>query len=87
METAFAEALDAERRLDDYSRAASYAKQWLIKVQQGIDVGVLDDEEIVDPAKEWALKRFSQMSATFDYNIAVAKLAQATGWDAVTRGE
>ena len=87
VETAFAEAEHAERRLDAYARAAGYAKQWLIKVQQGIDVGVLDDEEIVDPAKEWALKRFSQMSATFDYNIAVAKLAQATGWDAVTRGE
>ncbi|HEY6723658.1 MAG TPA: TolC family protein, partial [Polyangiaceae bacterium] len=66
---------------------AGYAKQWLIKVQQGIDVGVMDNEDIVDPAKEWALRRFSQMSATFDYNIAVAKLALATGWDAVTSGE
>lgn len=84
VESAFAEAEDAERRLDAYSRAAGYAKQWLIKVQQGIDVGVMDDEDIVDPAKEWALRRFSQMSATFDYNIAVAKLALATGWDAVT---
>lgn len=84
VENAFAEAEDAERRLDAYSRAAGYAKQWLIKVQQGIDVGVMDNEDIVDPAKEWALRRFSQMSATFDYNIAVAKLALATGWDAVT---
>jgi outer membrane protein TolC len=84
VENAFAEAEDAERRLDAYSRAASYAKQWLIKVQQGIDVGVMDDEDIVDPAKEWALKRFSQMSATFDYNMAVAKLSLATGWEAVT---
>lgn len=87
VETAFAEAQHAERRLDAYSRAVGYAKQWLIKVQQGIDVGVMDDEDIVDPAKEWALKRFSQMSATFDYNIAVAKLGLATGWDAVTKGE
>jgi outer membrane protein TolC len=87
VETAFAEAEDAERRLDAYSRAAGYAKQWLIKVQQGIDVGVMDNEDIVDPAKEWALRRFSQMSATFDYNIAVAKLALATGWDAVTNDE
>jgi outer membrane protein TolC len=87
VETAFAEAWDAETRLEAYSRAADYAKQWLIKVQQGIDVGVMEDEDIVDPAKEWALRRFSQMSAIFDYNIAIAKLAQATGWDAVTRGE
>ena len=87
VETAFAEAEDAERRLDAYSRPAGYAKQWLIKVQQGIDVGTMDDEDIVDPAKEWALRRFSQMSATFDYNIAVAKLGLATGWDSVTNDE
>ena len=37
VEQAFQEAKDAERRLDAYTRAASYARQWLIKVQQGID--------------------------------------------------
>lgn len=83
VEQAFAEAEDAARRLDAYSRATTYARQWLIKVQQGIDVGTFDDEDIVDPAKEYALKRFSQMSATFDYNVAIAKLALATGWDAM----
>lgn len=83
VESAFAEASDAATRLDAYSRALGYAKQWMIKVQQGIDVGTVDDDEIVSPAKEYALKRFSQMSAIFDYNVAMAKLAQATGWDAV----
>jgi outer membrane protein TolC len=87
VEQAYAEARDAERRLDAYTRATNYAKQWLIKVQQGIDVGTFDDEEIVDPAREFALKRFSQMAATFDYNVAVAKLAQASGWDAAQPDE
>ena len=44
-------------------------------------------EDIVDPAREYALKRFSQLSAIFDYNVAVAKLALATGWDAVNGEE
>jgi outer membrane protein TolC len=35
VEQAFAEAADAARRLDAYTRATSYARQWLIKVQQG----------------------------------------------------
>lgn len=83
VETAYREAEDAQRRLDAYTEATSYAKKWLILVQQGIDVGTNDEEDIVDPAKEWALKRFAQMSATFDYNVAVGKLAQATGWEAV----
>jgi outer membrane protein TolC len=84
VERAFAEVQDASRRLDAYTRALRYARQWLLKVQQGIDVGTYEDEEIVDPAKEYALKRFSQMTATFDYNVAVARLALATGWDAIT---
>jgi outer membrane protein TolC len=87
VETAYAEAEDAGRRLEAYSSAARYARQWLVKVQQGIDVGTYDDEDIVDPAKEYALKRFSQMSATLDYNMAMAKLALATGWDAISPGE
>ena len=87
VETAFREAEDAARRLDAYTRAASYAKQWLVQVQEGIDVGTYDDQDVVDPAKEYATKRFLQMNATFDYNVALAKLAQATGWDIVTGDE
>jgi len=87
VETAFADAEDAGKRLEAYSDAVRYARQWLVKIQQGIDVGTYDDEDIVDPAKEYALRRFSQMSATLDYNVAMAKLALATGWDAVAPEE
>lgn len=81
VEKAFAEAEAANKRLDAWSRATQFARQWLIKVQQGIDIGTFDEEDIVEPSKEYALRKFSQMSATYDYNIAVAQLAQATGWD------
>ncbi len=87
VETAFAEAQDASRRLDAFTEAVRYARQWLVKVQEGIDVGTFDDDEIVDPAKEYALRRFAQMSAILDYNVAMAKLALATGWDAVAPEE
>jgi len=87
VETAFADATDASQRLQAYTDATRYAKQWLVKVQQGIDVGTFSDEDIVDPSKEYALKRFAQMSATMDFNVAMAKLALATGWDAVFPGE
>lgn len=83
VEQAFREAEDAARRLDAYTRATSYAKQWLVQVQEGIDVGTFEDQDIVDPAREYATKRFLQMNATFDYNMALAKLALATGWDVV----
>jgi outer membrane protein TolC len=87
VETAFGETREAEVRLEAYLEAFRFAKQWLIKIQQGIDVGTYEDEDIVDPAKEYALKKFAVMSATFDYNLAVSKLASATGWAAVVASE
>lgn len=83
VEQAFHDARDAQVRLEAFSRATGYARQWLIQVQQGIDVGTFDDEDVVDPAREYALKKFSQMSAILDYNMALARLAQSTGWDAI----
>ncbi len=81
VEKAFAEAKDAKRRLDAWGEAAQYAKQWLIKVQQGLDLGLSEDEDLVEPSKELALKRFAEMSAVFDYNVAMAQLAATTGWE------
>jgi outer membrane protein TolC len=81
VEEAYAEVKNMRDKLDATSRAARYAQQWLIRVQQGIEVGTLDEEDLVLPAKEYALQKFAQMSATFDFNVAYAKLAQSTGWD------
>ena len=87
VEQAFREAEDASRRLDAYMRATSYAKRWLVQVQEGIDVGTFEDQDIVGPAKEYAAKRILQMNAIFDYDVALAKLALATGWDVVAGDE
>lgn len=83
VQKAHAEAVDAEKRLTAFSEAATYARRWLIIIQQGLDIGAYDDEDLVSPAREYALKRFSEMSATYDYNVALARLALATGWSAV----
>ena len=85
VEDAYHEAEATAERLDAFDRATGFAKQWLIKVQQGIEVGTFDKEDLVDPAKEYALKQFAQMSAVYDYNIALAKLAKATGYEALLR--
>jgi outer membrane protein TolC len=87
VEQAFRDAEDAEHRLEAQTRATGYAKKWLLQVQQGIDVGTSEDADIVDPSKEYALRRFAQMSATFDYNLAIARLAQVTGWESIASTE
>jgi outer membrane protein TolC len=76
---AYAEVEDAQRRLTAMSEAARLAKQWMVKVQQGIEVGTMEDEDIVMPAREYATKRFGEMMAIYEYNVALAKLAQVTG--------
>ncbi|MGE5784287.1 MAG: TolC family protein [Myxococcales bacterium] len=83
---AYAEVEDTRRRLDALSEAARLAKQWMLKVQQGIEVGTMEDEDIVMPAREYATKRFGEMMATYEYNVALAKLAQATADEKVLAG-
>lgn len=80
---AHAEVVDWKSRRDAYAKAMSRAKKWLITVQQGIDVGTIDDKELLEPAKQYAVNRFNTMNATMELNLALAKLAKATGWDAI----
>ncbi|HEX2732674.1 MAG TPA: TolC family protein [Polyangiaceae bacterium] len=86
VEKAYLEAVDAERRLQAYGESAEWARRWMITVQQGIDVGTYKDEDIVQPAKEYALRRFTEMNAAYEYNVALGRLALATGWDAALTG-
>ncbi len=80
---AYAEAVDWKRRADAYAKSMQYAKKWLIRVQQGIDVGTIEDKELLEPAKTYALGRFNAMNATMELDVAMAKLARVTGWDAI----
>jgi hypothetical protein len=52
-------------------------------VQQGIDVGTMADKDLIDPAKAYATNRFNQLNATMDLDMAMSRLAKATGWDAI----
>lgn len=83
VETAYAEVQDAQRREKAYGDAERYAKQWMIQVQQGIDIGTQDEKDLVDPARQYALQRLSHLNAMNDLNVALSKLALVTGWDAI----
>lgn len=80
---AHAEVVDWEKRLAAYQASVKSAKKWLIYVQQGIDVGTVEDKELLEPAKAWALGRFNVMNATMELDLALAKLGRACGWDAI----
>jgi outer membrane protein TolC len=83
VETAYAEVVDWQKRVDAYAKAASSAKKWMIAVQQGIDIGTREDKEVMDPAKSYSSNRFAWMNATMELDMALCRLAKATGWDAI----
>lgn len=86
VENAYAEVISFKKRLDAYERAQKLARKWLLTVQQAIDVGGMEGKELIEPAKAYAEHRANVLRATMEYNIAMAKLAQATGWDAIAQG-
>lgn len=83
VETAYAEVVDWQKRVDTYAKAASYAKKWMVSIQQGIDVGTKEEKDVLDPAKSYATNRFAWMNATMELDMAMSRLAKATGWDAI----
>jgi outer membrane protein TolC len=83
VEEAHAECVDWQRRVEAYAKATKNAKKWLITVQQGIDVGTVEEKDLLEPAKAYALNKFQQMNATMELDLAMSRLAKATGWDAI----
>jgi outer membrane protein TolC len=83
VETAYAEVVDWQKRVDAYAKAAGFAKKWMVTVQQGIDVGTKEEKDVLDPAKSYATNRFAWMNATMELDMAMSRLAKATGWDAI----
>jgi len=83
VEIAYAEVLDWQKRVDIYTRAVAAAKRWLVLVQQGIDLGAREDKELLEPAKEFALRKYGQLNAMMELDMAMSRLAKATGWDAI----
>ena len=81
VEEAFREAEAAKRRLDAWTRASELAERWLSQVEQRIEAGAFDEKEVLEPTREVARKRFGRLGAILEYNLALAKLAQATGWE------
>ncbi|APR81690.1 outer membrane efflux protein, putative [Minicystis rosea] len=83
VEVAYAEVIDWQKRVDVYAKAVKTAKKWLVTVQQGIEVGAVAEKELLEPAKAYATNKFSQMNAVMELDMAMSRLAKATGWDAI----
>ncbi|MCU0658661.1 MAG: TolC family protein [Polyangiaceae bacterium] len=86
VEKAHAEATEQKKKTDAFQRASKLARQWMIRIAQGIDVGTSEERDLVDPARQYALQRYNYLAALMDYNLAISNLALATGHDAIAEG-
>ena len=41
------------------------------------------ERDLIDPARKYAEHRYNRLNATMEYNLALSKLAKATGWDSI----
>ncbi len=83
VEVAYAEVVDWKKRVEAYNRAVKTAKRWMVMVQEGIDIGTLAQKDLLEPAKAYATNKFSQLNAVMELDMAMSRLAKATGWDAI----
>jgi outer membrane protein TolC len=83
VETTYQEVADWRRRVDTYRTAVKRAKRWLILVQENIDVGTMEEKDLLEPARQYALQRFSMLNAIMELDMAMSRLAKSTGWDAI----
>jgi outer membrane protein TolC len=81
VEHAHAVAVDAKTRLEAFERSERRAKQWVSKVQSGIDLGTEDEKAVVEPLRAYATARINRLQATYDYVVAMSQLVLVTGWE------
>jgi outer membrane protein TolC len=83
VEIAYAEVIDWKKRVEVYSKAVKTAKRWLVMVQEGIDVGTTEEKDLLEPSRAYATNKFNQLNAVMELDMAMSRLAKATGWDAI----
>ena len=81
VEHAHAVATDANGRLEAYERSERRAKQWVSKIQSGIDLGTEDEKALMEPLRAYVTARINRLQATYDYLSAMSQLVFVTGWE------
>lgn len=82
VENAYAGAVEAKTREENWDRAEHRAKRWMSSVQDGIDLGTKDERYLIEPLRAYVYARANHVQALMDFNVALSELARVTGWDA-----
>jgi outer membrane protein TolC len=83
VETAYAQAHDANIREQSYGEAETFAKRWVATISSAIAVGTREERELVDPLRSYLNDRFAHLQAIMDLDVAVSQLTIATGDESI----
>ena len=82
VENAYGSAAEAENRERAWDAAEHKAKQWIVAIQNQIDVGEKQEKDLVEPLRAYVDARVNHVSALMDLNVSLSDLARTSGWDA-----
>jgi outer membrane protein, multidrug efflux system len=86
VEKAYADAVEAKGREEAWDRAEHLAKQWIVTVQDHIDLGTMDERSLLEPLKAYGNARVAHLYALMDLNVTMSNLALVSGWDSSAPG-
>ena len=81
VENAYGTAVEAENRERSWDAAEHKAKQWIVTVQDQIDLGTKSEKDMMFPLRNYIDARVNHEQALMDLNVALSDLARASGWD------
>lgn len=82
VEKAYADALEAKTREETLAEEEHGTKHWMAIVKDQIDLGTADEGALLEPLRAYGAARVRHLYALMDYNVTMAGLAAASGWDA-----
>jgi multidrug efflux system outer membrane protein len=82
VENAYGTAAEAENRERAWDAAEHKAKQWIVAIQNQIDLGTKQEKDLVEPLRAYVDARVNHVSALMDLNVSLSDLARTSGWDA-----
>jgi outer membrane protein TolC len=81
VEKAYADVVEAKGREEAWDRAEHLAKQWIVTVQDHIDLGSSDERALLEPLRAYGNARIAHLYALMDLNVTMSNLALVSGWD------
>ncbi len=82
VENAYGTAVEADGRERAWDAAEHKAKQWIVSVQNQIDLGTKQEKDLVEPLRAFVDARVNHVTALMDLNVSLSDLARTSGWDA-----